>query len=1016
MRSYRPFLLVASILAACAAALVVGPGRVAADSTPAAALAKGVVRETLPNGLRIALKERHACPVVTTLIEYHVGSVDEVAGRTGLSHYLEHMLFKGTDRYKRGDIDLLTMKNGGSNNAFTTEDATGYHFDFASDRWEIALEIEANRMRNCTFDAREVDAERNVVIEELKQDLDAPTGLLDIKFGETMFTAHPYRFPIIGYEADLKKEGRDEFYGHYNKYYVPNNAVLVIVGDVDAAKVLPKVRDLFGKIPRGPEIVRSVTPEPPQTAERRFTLQHGTTNDYFRVGFHTCKIGDPEDYALDIINAVLTAGRSSRLHRKLVEEEKLAASVESSNDIGQYPKGFFVDVDVNPGKDRDRVEKLVLDELAKLASEPVTDREMEKAKNGIEAATLFGRETTNALATDLALHEVLGNTDYMEKYAERIRAVTKEHVLATAKKYFTKENRTVGWCLAEKDEEEGKGESNAPTGSGKGGSGAETPPKGDHRAAPGARPWVGLRRGRAAFRSMPGVSPAGPGPGAPPVQPPAPPVQPAAPPAQPPAAGLAPTPKAPPPFSLGEIRRVVLDNGLTLLLRPNHDLPLVSLAAFVNAGALYEPEEKAGLSSLLGQCLSEGAGRRTGPELAEAIEFVGGGLATSGTGVAAKVLSRDLDLALELVSDVLQNATFPPEALEKERAKALVAIKTQEDEPETVAAKLLNEFIYKGHPAHRSAMGTEDTVKALTRDDLLAHYRAFFRPNNTTLAISGDFDSGRMVEAVTARFKGWEKAPIARPELPALTRGKKAQRRYLTMDTEQAVVLLGHLGIRRNNPDFPALRVMDYVLGTGTGFTDRLSKRLRDELGLAYTVRANITDTAGLEPGIFEASIGTQAKNVKKAIREMRKVFRGILTTAPTEEEVANARDYLTGSYVTEFETNDLVVAHLLEVERYGLGADYFNKYLKEIAAVTSADVKRVAATYLDPRALHLVAAGRIDEDGDEVSVEGEEDGSPEGDGEDADAKGEGVGEKKDAGKGAEAPKGAGGAGGEGGK
>lgn len=940
-----------------------------ADAPATTSIAAGIVRETLPNGLKVVVKEMHACPVVTTLMAYHVGSADEVKGKTGLSHYLEHMMFKGTDKYRKGEIDLITMKNGGANNAFTQEDITAYHFDFASDRWQTALTIEANRMRNCTFDVKEVDAERNVVIEEMKADLDTPMGTLAIRLDEAMWTAHPYRHPIIGYEADLKTEGRDEFYAHYNKYYVPNNAALIVVGDVKAADVFAQAKVLFGPIPKGADIARSVVVEPQQVSERRISLHEGATADRLKIGFHTCKIGEPDDYVLDIVSAVLTGGKTSRLHQKLVEDGKLATRVDSSNDVRQYPGAFYLEAEAHPGRVPADVEKAILDELARLASEPISERELARAKNGIEANYLFSKETTNALASELAMHESLGTTDYLERYLDRVRAVTREQVTTAARKYFTPENRTVAWSLQGEADEDGdaKGDAKAGTEKGQEGGAAAPPDGGKHRRPARSGSTAALKFvGRAAHRGFPAGPAWGPAPGPNPA--PAAPPQPAAPPA---------SARAPIAFRLGDVKRTVLDNGLVLLLRPNRDLPLVSVAAHVDAVALYEPEDKAGLATLVGNCLMEGTRTRKGKEIADAIEFVGGALATGATGATVKVLSRDTDLALDLLADVLQNPAFETEVVEKERDKILVTLKTQEDEPETAAQKLFDEMVYAGHPAHRPSLGDEKTVKAITRDDVLKYYDTYFRPNNTVLAVSGDFDPARMAQALTARFKGWEKKPVERPKMPPLERAKTGRTKFVNMETQQAIVMMGHLGIRRNCPDFAALRVLDYVLGTGTGFTDRMSKRVRDELGLAYTVHANITDSAGIEPGAFVALMGTQAKNVKKGMEEMRKVIQGVLDTPPTEEEVANAKDYLTGNFVFSFETNDMVVQHLIEVERYGLGLDYFTKYPKEIAAVTAADVKRVAAQYLDPKALFQVAIGAIDdEDGEAVEggAKGKED------------------------------------------
>src|SRR5437870_3190559 len=232
------------------------------------------VRKTvLQNGLVVLTKELHSSPIVTSMIWYRVGSRNESLGQTGKSHFLEHMLFKGTDRFKKGEIDLLTLKNGGANNAFTSHDFTAYYFNFASDRWEIALEIEADRIVNCAFDPEEFEAEKKVVIEELKTGLDSPWGLLLQEQEATAFKVHPYRNPIVGWLQDVERATAQEQQAYYRRYYHPNNAVLVIAGDFDTDDVLKKVDRSFGSIAAGPQVAPMLLEEPPQRGERRLIVR-----------------------------------------------------------------------------------------------------------------------------------------------------------------------------------------------------------------------------------------------------------------------------------------------------------------------------------------------------------------------------------------------------------------------------------------------------------------------------------------------------------------------------------------------------------------------------------------------------------------------------------------------------------------------------------------------------------------------------------------------------------------------
>src|SRR5437870_4163385 len=240
---------------------------------PSAFATDDVRRTVLDNGLVVLTKEVHTSPIVTSMIWYKVGSRNEELGHTGKSHFLEHMLFKGTDRFKKGEIDLITLKNGGGNNAFTSHDFTAYYFNFASDRWDIALDIESDRMVSCSFDPEEFEAEKKVVIEELKTSLDSPWGLLMQELEAGAFKVHPYRNPVVGWLQDVERATAEQQQAYYRRYYQPNNAVLVIAGDFETEDVLKKVERLFGPIPAGPKPPAMLLQEPAQRGERRLVVR-----------------------------------------------------------------------------------------------------------------------------------------------------------------------------------------------------------------------------------------------------------------------------------------------------------------------------------------------------------------------------------------------------------------------------------------------------------------------------------------------------------------------------------------------------------------------------------------------------------------------------------------------------------------------------------------------------------------------------------------------------------------------
>jgi len=262
--------------------------------TPSIFAVEDVRRTVLDNGLVVLTKELHTSPVVTSMIWYRVGSRNEELGQTGKSHFLEHMLFKGTGRFKKGQIDLLTLKNGGNNNAFTSHDFTAYYFNFASDRWQIALDIEADRMINCVFEADEFEAEKKVVIEELKGGLDSPWGLLVQEVNAAAYKVHPYRNPVIGWLNDVERATATEQQAYYRKHYQPNNAILVLAGDFDSSKVLDEVANRFGGIPSGLPPAQPVITEPEQKGEKRIAVRWRSRVPRIAMAYHAPAIADSD--------------------------------------------------------------------------------------------------------------------------------------------------------------------------------------------------------------------------------------------------------------------------------------------------------------------------------------------------------------------------------------------------------------------------------------------------------------------------------------------------------------------------------------------------------------------------------------------------------------------------------------------------------------------------------------------------------------------------------------------------
>jgi zinc protease len=416
-----------------------------------------------------------------------------------------------------------------------------------------------------------------------------------------------------------------------------------------------------------------------------------------------------------------------------------------------------------------------------------------------------------------------------------------------------------------------------------------------------------------------------------------------------------------------DVERLELSNGLVLLLSENHSIPSVSINAIVGAGSRFETDEKAGLASLVGALLDAGTISRTSQEIAESIEAAGGQLGTFGdyqsSGAVVRLLSKDTALGLDVLSDLLLNATFPVEKVSQDVDRRVAQIQARLDVPRTQASDVFNEIVFEGSPQHRPPIGYGETVKRLKRADVEEFYRRYYVPDNAILAIAGDINKNEVKSIVEATFGKWprtakfESTPVPRPHRQTVPIEK-----FAAAAKEQVNIVIGHLGVERQNPDYYDLLVMDTILGSSPGFTSRIPRILRDEQGLAYSTFSNITSSAGLDPGRFIAYIGTAPENRQRAISGLRGEIARIVEEGVSAEELETAQLYLTGSFVFHFQRNSQIAEFLLEAEIYGLGFDYLEKYPELIRAVTVEDVARVTRKYIDPQNLTTVVVGPIEE------------------------------------------------------
>ncbi|HEV3386828.1 MAG TPA: pitrilysin family protein, partial [Gemmata sp.] len=714
------------------------------------AVLKDLRKTTLENGLRIYLLPMKNAAVVSVMVAYRVGSGDEEKDQTGLSHYLEHLMFKGTEKLMPGDIDRITQRNGGQNNAYTSEDMTVYHFDFAANRWQAALEIEADRMRNIRIDKKhEFEEEKGAVISELDRNEDTPYDLENKFILPLLFPKDsPYSHPVIGVTEHVRNATAAIIKKHYDRWYHPNNASLVIVGGFDAEEAMAKIKQLFGPIPKA-EL-------PPRKPATFFQDRVGPVHKEFEskfdsprmlMGFNAVEVGTPDDPLLDVVQDILADGRTSRLYTKLVEGERIASSVNVSNNSGRYPGWFSITLDLFKGKDRKKAEELVFAELEKLANEPISDEELNRARRKILASRVFARESVHGLANAIAQTSAYPVGEdvarFFKDYLDRVLAVTKDDIKRAAKQYLSRKQSVIVWSVPKDDK---------PAGS----------PKEDKKPNPPPQ-----------FRSSTrGLSSRADG------------------------GGLG-------GFDLKAVKRVVLPNGLTLIMLEEHRLPIFVAEVQVADVLLRESPDKAGVASLVGSLLDEGTDKHTSKQLATLVDDTGGSLTLNSSGGTLKVLTPDTTLGLELLFECITRPTFPMDAFDRHKEQQLSTIDDAQTQPDIRAFNLFHALVYGSHPYARPSYGMRPTVEKLVRADCQAFHKAAFAPNITTVVLVGDFKTAEMTKQIEEMTKDWKKSELAKTEIAAPTKPLVATVKIVSdPDAAQVHVYIGALGIKRNNPDF----------------------------------------------------------------------------------------------------------------------------------------------------------------------------------------------------------------------
>jgi zinc protease len=868
---------------------------------------------TLSNGLEVILSEDHRLPLVSTDLWYHVGPANELPGRTGFAHLFEHMMFEGS-KHVPGNAHIRFLEAAGASdlNGTTDFDRTDYFETLPSNQLELALWLESDRMGYLPdkLDQASLTNQQDVVRNERRQSIEnSPYGIVEESVFHLLFPkGHPYYADVMGSHADIQSAKIEDVRNFFKLYYAPNNASLAIVGDFDPAQVKQLVDKYFGPLKRGAPVPKITAVTPPITAERRAVIHDEVELPRVYIAWITSSIFKPGDADADLTSDILGGGKSSRLYKKLVYEKQIALDVSASQQSLMLGSVFEIVVTARPGHTADEMEKAVDDELAEFRKGGPTPVELERARNGVETGMIEGLERLGGfggVADRLnEYNHYLGNPGYFPQDVHRYDAATTASIRTFAENQLKPTARVVVYGVPGKPDL---------------GPDVPTPAnqqKGQSTGGESVNP-------DAAWRENP------------------------------------PKPGPERPLKLPEPEVFKLFNGLTVYYHFRPGLPVVSADLVFSTGSGANPADKPGLASFTANMLQQGTEKRNATQIADEAALLGtnlsSGASMDASTVGASSLAKNFSGALDLISDVVLHPTFPPDEVERRRASRVAAFTDERSDPETIVSRTSVSALFGPHsPYGYDNEGTEASIKAMTRDDMVSFWKTNYVPNNAALVVTGSIPASDLKSLIEEKLGSWKSGTIQPP--PAGS-AEMTKAKVIIVDrpgAQQTMVRLVQRGVRRSTPDYPTIAVMNSELG-GI-FSSRINLNLREEHGYTYGATSFFIFRRSM--GYFVAGGGIRTDVTAPAVTEIVKEIQRMTDTPMKPDELSLAKDSQSRSLPGMFETSGGEAGALSEIYMYNLARDYFSNLPGQLNAVTAEQAEAVAKKYLHPEELILVCVG----------------------------------------------------------
>ena len=876
--------------------------------------------ELKSNGLSILLMPNEALPVATVMVTYKVGSRHEVTGTTGATHILEHMMFKGTPRFNtenNKDYFSAMERIGALSNATTWFDRTNYFATLPSQYVPMAIELEADRMRNLLIQEEDLKSEMTVVRNEYERGENSPVSTLIKELFATAFMAHGYSHPTIGWKSDIENTSPEKLRKFYDTYYWPENAALTVIGGFDREETLSAIIEHYGAIGKAPNPIPTVdTVEPEQIGPRRVVIERAGQVGVVMKGYKIPEATHKDWPALLLIDQIIGADKTGRLYRSLDDKGKANATFTFAPEL--HDPGLFVfGAYLTPDATHEEVEKIIDKEIDALIGGGVTEDELNRAKSVIRSNIIYGRDGPYSIAGQINDAIAMGDwTAYVNRPKE-IDAVQAQTIQDVAKRYFKNSRSTTGWFVPEV---------------------TNTLATLDHRIG-----------GPYYFRDPDVFGPE----------------------ANQPRNTATPTQAATVDFSSRMKRETV--SGIDLI---TVDMPIEGVVSYVGsfaAGEALSPEGRPMLASLTAAMLDKGSTSNDRFAIAELLDSLGAdisfGADSHSLGFSGRFLRPDAGSVLELLAEQLRNPAFDPEVFETVRTRQKTNLLQAVDDPNYRASSQLSRMLYPtGHPNREEQLNTllsdlEDTTVENLRD----FHNQYYGTESMRLVFVGDIDFEQIKAAVANAFEGWDGGAPYDSDTAAQKENKAEEERIYISDKTSVSVLYGYnTGLQRSEEEYLHFMLGNYILGGS--FNSRLMTEIRQVRGLTYSIRSSHQGDI-LTPGNWTANVSLSPSMLEAGLNATDAVLKNWYSEGVTEDEVNAAIETLSGSYLVGLSTTDRVARQIDSFLQRGLPIEYVDQYPVKIQQITSEQVNRAIKTYFDPDNLKLVVAGSLEGSGSSTTA-----------------------------------------------